>query len=240
MSNYDPEQGMLGGYTAIDGTIEFYGRVNALLDPRHTVLDLGAGRGAAYYEDKSSYRRQLRGLKGKVAEVVGADVDPVVLTNQTTDRNVLIENGRIAVDDNSVDLVISDYVIEHIVDVEAFRSEIERVLKPGGYFCARTPHRLNYVSFAARAVKNSRHSHVLKRVQPTRKAEDVFPTAYRCNSLAQVRAIFAGWENSSYIYTSEPRYYFGRHWVFCVLSLLHRLAPSALTGNLFIFLRKPA
>ena len=38
----------LGGYTAYDGTIEFYGRIKALITPEMRVVDFGAGRGAWY------------------------------------------------------------------------------------------------------------------------------------------------------------------------------------------------
>ena len=34
-----------GGFSRVDGTVQFYMRVRALLRPDDTVLDLGAGRG---------------------------------------------------------------------------------------------------------------------------------------------------------------------------------------------------
>lgn len=46
MSYWFPEI-EVGGFTSIDGTIEFYTRISALLNPSMTVLDFGAGRGAA-------------------------------------------------------------------------------------------------------------------------------------------------------------------------------------------------
>src|SRR5882757_4977834 len=90
MKNYDPADQMLGRFTSRDGTIEFYNRINALLQPDFKVLDLGAGRGAWYYSEKTEYKRMLRNLRGKVREYIGADVDSAVLANPTTDRNVLI------------------------------------------------------------------------------------------------------------------------------------------------------
>lgn len=32
-----------GGFTSLDGTIEFYTRINALLTPDMTILDFGGG-----------------------------------------------------------------------------------------------------------------------------------------------------------------------------------------------------
>src|ERR1700753_1602694 len=59
-----------GGYTHVDGTIEFYTRVNALLDPSAVVVDLGAGRGN-FLEDQVAYRRELRRVRCNVARVIG-------------------------------------------------------------------------------------------------------------------------------------------------------------------------
>lgn len=231
---------MLGGYSPLDGTVEFYGRINAILRQDSVVLDLGAGRGAWFHEDPCSYHRELRTIRGKVAEYIGADVDDAVLDNPTTDRNVMIANGIIPLDNASVDLIIADYVLEHIENVAQFRDELTRVLKPGGIFCARTPHILNYVCVAARMIRNVRHAHWVKLAQPGRKAEDVFHTAYRCNTLSALSREFRGWENYSYLYSAEPQYYFGSRTALFFFSALHRVAPAAVVGNIFVFLRKPA
>ena len=42
MAGWFPEVGA-GGFTSLDGTIEFYTRINALLMPGMTVLDFGGG-----------------------------------------------------------------------------------------------------------------------------------------------------------------------------------------------------
>jgi ubiquinone/menaquinone biosynthesis C-methylase UbiE len=238
LTTYDLRDEMLAGYTPYDGSIEFYSRINALLQPSFNVLDLGAGRGAWYFDDTAMYRKVLRGMKGKVAQYIGADVDEAVLSNPTTDRNLVVKNGIIPVPDASIDLMICDFVLEHVVDVAAFKNEVNRVLKPGGFFCARTPHKASYFSLMARLVKNANHTRWLRRVQPHKKTEDTFPTAYRCNTLGTVRRVFGGWQNFTYIYTAVPAYYFGRKYIFRAMSILHRLTPPSFTGCLFIFLVK--
>ncbi|MDB5440507.1 MAG: methylase involved in ubiquinone/menaquinone biosynthesis [Caulobacteraceae bacterium] len=238
-AHFDSSEGLLGGFSSLDGTMEFFTRVNVLLEPHFTVLDLGAGRGAWHTEDQIPWRRALRDIKGKVHRYIGCDVDPVVMTNPITDENLLIEAGRVPMASASVDLIICDYVLEHVADPKAFRDEIDRLLKPGGYFCARTPHSLNYVSLAARVVANSRHVALLSKVQPDRKPQDVFPTVYRCNTRGQLRAMFQGYDDHSYVYVSEPSYYFGKRWAFRILSVFHKLLPGPLVGNLFVFVRKP-
>lgn len=236
---YNPDDDFLGGFTSTDGTVEFFSRVNALLTTGSTVLDLGAGRGAWLYEDRCEYRKSLRTIKGKVREYICADIDEAVLSNPTGDRNVLIKDSRIPLEDASVDIVICDYVLEHVLEVGRLKGEISRVLRSGGYFCARTPHRLNYVSFFARIIGNAHHARVLAAVQPDRRPVDIFPTVFRLNSPRQIRRAFPGWDNFSYVYSSEPRYYFGVRSVYRLLRFFHDHAWDPLTGNMFIFLRKP-
>jgi len=134
-----------GGYSRVDGTVEFYGRVNALLQPHMTVLDFGAGRGAGIQDDLVPYRRSLRTLKGKCKRVIGVDVDDAVVGNPGLDESYVIEpGGRIPLENESVELIVSDATFEHITDPSPVTKELDRVLKPGGWLCARTPNRWGY------------------------------------------------------------------------------------------------
>ena len=179
-------------------------------------------------------------MKGKVRKYIGADVDKAVLSNQTTDENLLIEQGQIPLADSSVDLVICDFVLEHITNPRLFELEVFRVLKRGGLFCARTPHALHYVSVAARCISEINHSRVLKLIQPRRKSEDTFPTAYQCNTMGAVSKYWASdrWQNFSYIYSPHPSYYFGNRLVYDFLSAMHKILPRILSANIFLFLEK--
>jgi len=88
-----------------------------------------------YYLEKSEFKRELRQFRGKVSEYIGADVDTAVLGNRR--RTECLDNERRAsIGDGEVDVVICDWVLEHIVDVGSFKNEVHRVLKQGA-FCAR-------------------------------------------------------------------------------------------------------
>jgi SAM-dependent methyltransferase len=235
--SFDPGDAMLGGFTSRDGTIEFFNRVNAILEPHFTVLDFGAGRGSWYFLEYG-YKNRLHSIKGKVANFICADIDEAVLSNPTSDRNIVMSGERVPLEDHSVDVIVADFVLEHIIDVQRFEQEISRLLKPGGYFCARTPHALHYVALFARLIRNTRHVSVLRMIQPARRAEDVFPTAYRLNTLRKVHTVFRNWTDYSYLHSSEPRYFFGSRRIYQLFELLHAILPKALTGNVFVFLRK--
>ncbi|MEL6870926.1 MAG: methyltransferase domain-containing protein [Pseudomonadota bacterium] len=236
---FDPASNMIGGFTDNDGTIDFYLRINSLLNPTSTVLDLGAGRAAWFEDDLCETRRQLRLLKGKVGHVIAADVDKAVISNQASDEQLVIEPERLGLPPGSVDLVVADYVLEHVDDADIFARQIDECLKSGGWLCARTPHKYSYVSIAATMVRNASHSKVLRSVQPERKEVDVFPTKYKMNTLRDIRRAFAGWEDKSFVARTDPAYYFGRKFVYHLQSMLHRITPRFFSGNLFIFVRKP-
>jgi SAM-dependent methyltransferase len=230
---------MIGGFSSNDGTIDFYLRVGAIIDQNSVVLDYGAGRAQWFEDDLCATRKNIRQLRGKVKELIAADVDPAVLDNRSCDKKILISNNIIDLQSGSVDIVVADYVLEHIEDPCQMFQEIDRCLKSGGWFCARTPHKYSYVSIIASLLRNSYHSRMLKYVQPSRKEVDVFPTKYRLNTFKDIRDIFVGWECHSFIYRTEPAYYFGSKLLYNFMEFLHRLLPSFFCGNLFVFIKKP-
>lgn len=230
---------MLGNFSPLDGSVEFYGRVSAVLRPEFVVIDLGAGRGGWFADgDISTFQRSLRTLKGRVSKVIGVDVDDAVLSNRSTDENVVIgPDGSLPFADGSADVVIADFVLEHLDDPAMVEAEVFRVLKPGGLFCGRTPHAWNYVSLASRLVRGARRMTLLKLAQPSRKEVDAFVTAYRCNTLRRLRRMWpsARWTSHTYLYAAEPSYDFDSAVVYALLRACHRALPLPLVGNIFIF-----
>lgn len=230
-----------GGFTRYDGTIEFYGRINSLLRPDFTVLDFGAGRAAWHEDDQCQFRRELRLLKGKVKKVVGQDLDPAVLVNRSIDEAVVtVPNVSLPFEPASFDLVVADFVFEHVDEPDFVASEITRILRPGGWLCSRTPNKWGYISIATRLIKNSRHASILTLAQPGRKNEDVFPTKFQLNTMSDVSRYFPPdkFENYSYYYQAEPSYYFNSRIVLAGMRGMDRLLPAVFWSSLFLFFRR--
>ena len=160
MKSFNPNANKIGGFSENDGTIDFYSRINCLIKNDFQVLDFGAGRGA-WSEDESFFRKQTRNLKGKVKKVYACDVDKAVYLNKNVDEILGMENGKVIAPSEKMDLIIADYVLEHIENPRNFSKEIDRLLKPGGWFCARTPHKYNLIALFARLIKNKDHSFVV-------------------------------------------------------------------------------
>lgn len=230
-----------GGFSRADGTIALYTRIHSLISTDAVVLDFGAGRGCGPIEDPVAYRRAMRNLKGKCKTVIGVDVDPVVLDNPSLDRAHAISPGeRLPIDDLSIDLVVSDATFEHIEDPGFVASELDRVLKPGGYICARTPNRWGYIGLGANLVPNRWHVSWLKVLQPHRKAIDVFPTTYRLNTLSQLRRLFPAdrYAHFTYGHFGEPAYFGSSRVAWAVALLFQRITPERLAPMWLVFLRK--
>jgi 2-polyprenyl-3-methyl-5-hydroxy-6-metoxy-1,4-benzoquinol methylase len=229
-----------GEFTRVDGTIAFFGRVNALISSNSNVLDVGCGRGE-YVEDSNAFRHGLRVLRGKCAHVLGIDVDPVGAENGSLDAFRLIETARWPVDDRSIDVCVCDHVVEHVADIAAFFSECARVVRPGGYVCIRTPNAWSYMALASRLVPNKYHSRVLNKVQSARLAQDVFPTLYRCNTVGSMtRQLRLSGFGESCVYTHDPEpAYLNFSALAYRLGVWHqKLAPAPFRTVLFGFARR--
>lgn len=229
-----------GGFTRIDGTIAFYQRVNSLLAPSMTVLDFGAGRGA-FLDDPCEYRRRLRNLKGKVQEVIGVDIDETVYQNCSLNRAIICEaNGKIPLSDNAVDLLISDFTFEHLEFPDIITREMDRVLKPGGWICARTTNRNGYIALFNRIIHSKWHFPIIKRLQPSRRYVDVFPAFYQLNTKSALRRYFPESRYCHCVYTwdSEPRYFSNSFALLRTFEFIHAITPSLLKTTLMIFVKK--
>lgn len=228
----------VGGYSRADTTIEFFTRVNALLDPSMTVVDFGAGRGQ-FMDEPAWFRRDLQCLKGKAKEVIGLDVDPVVTGNHSVDSAfVLDESGRWPLPDESVDLVVSDWTFEHVDDPSVLSREASRTVKSGGWICARTPNKWGYIALGSRVIPNQGHVTVLRKLQPHRQARDVFPTRYHLNTPTDVQQAFPEFEVYSYGINGEPAYFGQSKVAWRTAQLAHQLLPPGLRSTMLFFLRR--
>jgi len=229
-------EALFGGISDIDATVIFFNRVNLLLDPSFVVLDVGCGRGE-YDEDKIPFRRNLKILKGKVARVIGIDVNQSAQDNPFLDEFHLIQDDSWPIESNSIDLIVCDNVLEHIADPDQLFREIHRVLKNGGYLCIRTPNRWNYIAIAATLIPNKYHSKVTSIVQEGRKEEDVFPTVYKCNSIRRLKNIMKknGLAGVVYGYEAEPSYLSFSKIAYSLGVLHQKFAPGFIKPTLFAF-----
>jgi arsenite methyltransferase len=104
--------------------------------PGAVVLDLGSGAGIDAFV--------ARRLVGEEGRVIGVDMTPAMLERARANAdklgyaNVEFRHGEIEalpVEDATVDVVISNCVLNLVPDKAAAFAETFRVLRPGGHFC---------------------------------------------------------------------------------------------------------
>ncbi|RKX33954.1 MAG: arsenite S-adenosylmethyltransferase [Verrucomicrobia bacterium] len=109
---------------------------HAGIQPGMTILDLGSGAGNDVFV--------ARRIVGDAGRVIGIDFTPemVAKARRNLDKlgtsNVEFHQGEIEklpLPDASVDVVISNCVLNLVPDKNRAFAEIHRVLKPGGHFC---------------------------------------------------------------------------------------------------------
>lgn len=236
----------IDNFSAIDCDLSFYSFVRSIYSRQiiKDVLDYGAGRNQYVQEfdpSRDSYLiRDLRDLRYKEAKVTAADVSQAVLTHPTSDRQIVFDpNIPLPFGDASFDLIVSDFVVEHVLDPKIVAHELQRVLRPSGWIAIRTPNKYGYLRLAASAIQNAMHNKVLKHVQPNRKQEDTFPTYYRLNSLKDVKAHFSDCQVYSFIDSWEPAYFFGNAWLYRLFLILHKILPRKFgTASVFIMQKR--
>jgi SAM-dependent methyltransferase len=172
----------------VDSAVTLFTLAQSLAADAKVIVDVGCGRGALI--DPLRSERRLHDLRGPGRTVIGIDVDLVAAENPIIDEFRAIDGPRWPLDDNSVDLAVCDWVLEHVADPTEFVGELHRVLRPGGAFVARTVSKSSLLSVGARMVPNRRHAKVVGTLQPKRLEEDVFPTTYRMNTRADLAAVF--------------------------------------------------
>ena len=228
---------LFGGFSGQDGTVAFYTRVNALLQPNLVVLDVGCGRGE-HSEDDVEYRRRLRCLRGKVDRVIGVDPDITGAHNPTIDEfRLLVPAQPWPIADRAVNLVVCDSVLEHLPEPAELFRESSRVLVPGGYLCIRTTNVMGYVGAMSKLLPNRSHAVLLSRIQGGRKGEDVFPTLYKCNTMRSIRREMSGHGFRSVVYshTAEPSYLSFSKLAYALGVAHQKFAPSFLRLTIFAF-----
>jgi SAM-dependent methyltransferase len=229
-----------GGFSRVDGSIAFLVRAHAVAPEKGLVLDVGCGRGEGI-EDESAFRARLCDFRAAGRKVIGIDVDEAAVGNPLMDEVRLMEPGKPwPVESESIDLAISRSVIEHVVEIERFFSELARVLRPGGIFAAHTTNKLSYPGLASSLIPNRWHIKALALMQPNRKDRDVFPTVYQCNTVWKLRGALksVGLQGVVFGIEAEPSYLQFSQLSYALGAVLHPLIPSVFSSRLVIFARK--
>lgn len=168
------------------------------IGPQSVLLDAGCGRTMPI----------LKGYMGKAGRLIGVEL--VEFTERIDGiESINSDLAKIPLPDSSVDVIMSRSVFEHLVDPEAVYKEMNRLLRPGGRLIFLTANLWDYGTIIAKMVPNRFHAGIVAKVEG-RAEEDVFPTAYKTNSLSAVSSLSenSGFKINKFDYLSQYPGYF--------------------------------
>lgn len=161
------------------------------------ILDVGCGHGD-----------YLRSVFEKTKHTYGIDPDKSALSKNTFIKHLSVASvEKLPFKDNFFDVVVLQWVLEHLPDPETAFSEIHRVLKPGGKVIFVTPNARNYNAWIIRLIPNRFHGFFTNMLYG-RKAEDAYPVQYKVNSYKKLAKILEpiGLNKSQLIFNGDPSY----------------------------------
>ena len=163
-------------------------RLRAALAGDGRWLDIGCGHDfLPSWMHSSETNLNLRGW-----QVTGIDLDARAIARHPGLRHRVIGTGeQLPFDDNAFDLITANMVVEHVAAPARLFAEISRVLTPGGRVIIHTPNVQGYTTALTRLLPE-RALAPLAQILLRRKAEDVYPTFYRANSISQLEALARG------------------------------------------------
>ena len=184
------------------------------------VLDLGCGRGGVV---------ELFWRDVKIA--AGLDPDPSSLSEHRSHGMPVIRGvgERLPFVDESFDLIVCLWVLEHMREPATVFGEVRRVLRRGGHFVFLTPNMRNPLMIANRIGKAL--PGLQRRLVPAvygRDEADTFPVQYRANTVEAVRghANTAGLAVSELRVIADPTYLAMNSFMFNASVISERVMPK--------------
>jgi len=137
-----------------------------------TILDAGCG-----------FSNMLTSEYNKAKRVIGVDVSEEFLSKNPILNEKIVANLESIpqVKSNSIDLIISSWVFEHLERPKKVFLEFSRVLRKGGKIVFITPNVWNYVVILNRIIPEKLRLKVVKKMNK-KLVTDPMPTFYRANS----------------------------------------------------------
>ena len=160
-----------------DAYTTFLHLVDAYCPEQGRIADLGCGE-----------EEYLTCLLDKAGEIVGVDDRSLSGSYRRYLRTDL--NREIPLQDGSVDVAASKFLLEHLEDPARFYAEVGRILRPGGLAVLMTPNILYYpycVNYLMSKLMPQRCRMRLVQLFSGRPPDDIFPVHYRSNTPRRMR-----------------------------------------------------
>ena len=153
--------------------------INKQIDKTTVVLDAGCG-----FSDllKEEYER--------CKKVIGVDISPKFLAkNEWVDVKIVANLESIPkIRDNSIDVIVSSWVFEHLKNPNRVFSEFYRILKKGGKLIFLTPNALNGVILLNKMIPSLVRKFLIGKMSKDLET-DPMEAFYKANSLMALKRL---------------------------------------------------
>src|SRR5271156_3182116 len=217
--------------------------------PFHQICQAHVANGGRILEIGAGPANPTTAFLSSLGIVTGADISLEVLDNPNVTEAHVYDGVKLPFPDDSFELCVSNYVLEHVTDPLSHFQEVSRVLKPGASYCFRTPNRWHYVTVAASLMPHSIHLRLANRLRALDDdAHDPWPTVYRANTrrrLVRLARKSGLWPEELRMIEAEPSYGAAHPLLFYPMMAYERLVNStellsSFRVNILGAFRKPA
>lgn len=190
-------------FHSIKTTIEIYNEIiSSLCEMNNVFLDSGCGK-------KSIMQWHTQ----KINFSVGMDISLDAIKENKAFKVYVVGNAlKLPFKDKSFDVVVSQWMMEHIKEPEIVIKEFYRVLKKGGSLVVVTNSKYHPMMFLSYILPLGIRDWLKQRIFPLYIEEDTFPTYYNFNSLGSIYKILSrmGFEKRFTSYTGAAFFLFNR------------------------------
>ncbi len=179
------------------------------------ILDAGCGKEGIF----SKYRSKNIKFPTKL---IGTDLYKG--DNKLIDEQYVASLTNLPFEDSFFDVVVCEWVMEHVEFPTQALKEIHRVLKPNGKFIFFTPNKNNLLVLLSNIIGNRAKDFLLKLFLGFRD-DDLFPLFLRCNTINDVRthAASANFKISSIKTFSNPYYFSFNEFALLIATLFNKI-----------------
>lgn len=184
-------------------TLDIYNElVSSVINDGTVLLDAGCGK-------KSLMARHNPGA----SMAVGMDIsEEAIKRNRAFKFRITGDSYKLPFRDERFNLVVSQWMIEHIERPETVMAEFHRVLKRDGHLIVVTNSLYHPMMLLSALLPAGFRDALKRRIFPSYIDEDTFPTYYKFNSLSTMDRVLtdAGFKKIFASYTGAPFFLFNK------------------------------
>lgn len=196
-------------------TLDVYDAILSSLCSRDRILlDAGCGKKSMVRKHSPCFRYS-----------VGMDILPeAMMRNTGFSAFVSGDASNLPFKDEAFDVVVSQWMIEHIGKIDEVVHEFGRVLKKGGSLVVVSNSKYHPMMFLSSILPTGLRDWMKSKIFPAYIEEDTFPTYYQFNALGDIDRLMkqAGFEKKYASYLGAPFFLFNR-FLFKISELYERV-----------------